>query len=300
MRKKTWRLLGLPARHGAAYNMAVDFALLRLHGAGVSPPTLRFYEWDHPAVSLGYFQSPGCLDLAACRALGWSVVRRPTGGWAVPHGRDLTYSVVAGPHDGLSFSPRAAYGLLSGGVRRGLRLLGVEAEAAVWMPGRGPRKEICFLSAAGGDLLHGGRKFAGSALKIIRGVSLLQQGSVALEPPGEEDGEALAAIWNVPDDGSRREFTKDLEARTTALSRILGRSVEAPEAAAALSRGLAQELAVVFEPGELTGRELALAEEIAGKMAAGGVSLTVDAQGASFRAPSSGPPFPLPRRGFRR
>jgi len=78
-----WRLLDTGALP-ASLNMGIDEALLHLHVPGESQPTLRFYTWYPPAVSLGYFQRSHSIDLGACRKLGFDVVRRVTGGKAHP------------------------------------------------------------------------------------------------------------------------------------------------------------------------------------------------------------------------
>src|ERR1700682_6085261 len=71
----------------AALNMAIDEALLE----NVTEPTIRFYHWDHPALSFGYF---GKFTEVAAYSTGRDLVRRWTGGGIVFHGRDLTYSIV--------------------------------------------------------------------------------------------------------------------------------------------------------------------------------------------------------------
>ncbi len=88
-----WRLLTDPPATGA-WNMAVDEALLDGVAAGIAPPTLRFYQWAPPCLSLGYFQPFDVVDVAGCLRLGVDVVRRPTGGRAILHDRELTYSVA--------------------------------------------------------------------------------------------------------------------------------------------------------------------------------------------------------------
>src|SRR5437879_6894081 len=88
-----WRLL-LDKPASGAWNMAVDEVLLDGVAAGTAPPTLRFYEWTPPCLSLGYFQPFEVVDVDGCRALGVEVVRRPTGGRAILHDRELTYSVA--------------------------------------------------------------------------------------------------------------------------------------------------------------------------------------------------------------
>ena len=248
-----WRLLTL-ATLDASLNMAVDESLLRLHAQGKSPPTVRFYRWAPPAVSLGRFQSLDSLDQAACRRLGLMVVRRATGGRAVLHQGDLTYSVVAGTADGVPATLGAAYRRLTDGLVQGLRLLGVEAE-----PGReatgtaGP--VVCFLRSAGGDLTHQGRKFAGSA-QSWRAESLLQHGSVLLAPQAEVWGELLGA-------SASESLRARLVSQTTSVGEVLGRPVEAEEVAQALARGLESVLEIRLESGALAPEEWALAQEIA-------------------------------------
>ena len=90
---EAWRLLLDPPAAGA-WNMAVDEVLLNGTAAGISRPTLRFYQWMPPCLSLGYFQDFSVVNLDGCRALGVEVVRRPTGGRAILHDRELTYSVA--------------------------------------------------------------------------------------------------------------------------------------------------------------------------------------------------------------
>lgn len=252
---KTWRLLPLRT-FDASTNMALDEALLRLHAQGKAPPTVRFYQWSSPAISLGRFQSPEGLDLAACRRLGIALVRRSTGGRAVLHQGDLTYSVVAGTADGIPATLTASYGLLCRGLVEGLRLLGIEAQ-----PGREATRSAgpvaCFLRSAGGDLTHQGRKFVGNA-QCRRGESVLQHGSLLLEPQECVWAELLKA----PDQATVKT---PLANKTTSMSAILGRPVEAGEVAQALASGLAQTLKIHLEAGMLTPEERALAEEIASR-----------------------------------
>src|SRR5690349_2496197 len=93
MSEAGWRLLNDPPASGA-WNMAVDEALLEGVASGRSPATLRFYSWRPACLSLGYFQPFGIVDVSGCRARGVDVVRRPTGGRAILHDRELTYSLT--------------------------------------------------------------------------------------------------------------------------------------------------------------------------------------------------------------
>ena len=87
--------------------MAVDEAIMQLIAQQASPPTLRFYAWDPPCCSLGYAQAVGEIDLLRLGKLGWQIVRRPTGGRAILHTDELTYSVIAPETE-----PRLSGGLL--------------------------------------------------------------------------------------------------------------------------------------------------------------------------------------------
>src|SRR2546430_9302605 len=130
-----WRLL-LDKPASGAWNMAVDEVLLDAVAAGEAPPTIRFYEWAPPCLSLGYFQPFDVVDVDGCRALGVEVVRRPTGGRAILHDRELTYSIalpasVLGQDGGVLPS----YYRLSLALHAGSRPLGAPATPAPESPG---------------------------------------------------------------------------------------------------------------------------------------------------------------------
>ena len=250
----TWRLLDTGALP-ASINMAIDEALLKLHARGESPPTLRFYQWDPPAVSLGYFQRNHSIDVDACRNMGLDIVRRLTGGRAVLHQKDLTYSVVAGAREGIPISLAAAYRLLCDGLLAGFRLLGFEAQRGQENL-RSARADICFMRSAVGDIVYNGKKFVGSAQTWI-GASLLQHGSIVLEPQSE-----TWAMIVAPAGMSRSALLEKLEAQTTSLH-DLGCAVELGDVKAAIRTGMAQVLGLEFETGELSSREWALARELA-------------------------------------
>ncbi|HEV2013667.1 MAG TPA: biotin/lipoate A/B protein ligase family protein [Candidatus Dormibacteraeota bacterium] len=178
-----WRLLLDPPASGA-WNMAVDEVLLDGVAAGSASPTLRFYQWAPPCLSLGYFQPFEVVDVDSCRALGVEVVRRPTGGRAILHDRELTYSVAlpAGllGHDG---GVLPSYHRLSLALEAGLNRLGVPVTLAPeWAPQparvHGP---ACFDRPSAHEILLGGRKLVGSA-QVRRATAILQHGSILIEP----------------------------------------------------------------------------------------------------------------------
>jgi lipoate-protein ligase A len=101
-----WRLLVTGARDGAT-NMAIDEAILGAVAAGRVPPTIRFYTWHPPCLSIGFGQSAGEVDQQRCARRGWELVRRPTGGQAILHVDELTYTVCAPTSE-----PRVAGGIM--------------------------------------------------------------------------------------------------------------------------------------------------------------------------------------------
>ena len=173
-----WDLLEDPARPGAE-NMARDLALAEAAGSGLRPPVLRLYGWDPPAVSIGRNQRPAAAcDPDACAAEGWDVVRRPTGGRAVLHGRDEVTYAVALP---LALAPEgvtAAYAWIGQALAAAYRRLGVPVDVA---EGRrlDQRTGACFDAPAAHELVCRGRKVAGSA-QVRRDGYLLQHGSLPL------------------------------------------------------------------------------------------------------------------------
>jgi lipoate-protein ligase A len=195
-----WRLIVHEASDGA-WNMGVDEALLA-SAVCTGRPSLRFYRWQGPWLSLGYGQVLDRGRIEACDRAGVGVVRRVTGGRAVLHGRDLCYALAA-REDQLPAGLTASYELVAGVLIRALEALGVEAVAsppprrreafpqrfqfdskrAVGHPERGDFD--CFARPAGREICAGGRKLAGSAQRRAKG-GILQHGSIRLAPDPPE------------------------------------------------------------------------------------------------------------------
>lgn len=172
------RRIDHPAADGAR-NMAVDHALMDVaRDGGVA---LRFYRWDPPCLSLGRNQAVrGRYDLDAAERKGIGVVRRPTGGRAVYHHRELTYAVVA-PAD-LWGGLRESYRRVNRALLRGLAALGAEVDEAESGPEGGtpgPGRRACFRDPLPGEIVAAGRKLVGSA-QWRRDGALLQHGSLLL------------------------------------------------------------------------------------------------------------------------
>jgi lipoate---protein ligase len=177
--RQFWRLH--PFSHGTGHDhMATDEAIFQAVVAGESLPTLRFYTWERPTISLGYHQRqiPPHWETLQWADHPIDRVRRPTGGRAVLHQGDLTYAVIAPGFDG---NRSVAYGQICEFLIQGWKSLGVELTYG--SAGRGYIQNLnCFATATGADLvLPNGSKFIGSAQKRSGDV-ILQHGSMCLNP----------------------------------------------------------------------------------------------------------------------
>lgn len=166
-----------------AEQMAIDSWLLDQHAKGLQPPTLRFYTWEAPTISLGYHQHqfPEHWHHLHHKGQPVELVRRPTGGRAVLHQGDLTYAIVT---SGLKGSRREIYQQLCEFLIEGWRDLGVEL--SLGKAGRGYIKNSnCFGTATSADLvMANGYKLIGSA-QVYREGCVLQHGSMRLHPDSE-------------------------------------------------------------------------------------------------------------------
>ena len=197
MSDAAWRLLLDPPAEGA-WNMAVDEVLLDGVAAGSAPPTLRFYTWTPACLSLGYFQAFGVVNVEGCRGLGIDIVRRPTGGRAILHDRELTYSVaLPAPLLGHDAGILPSYRRLSLALQAGLRRLGIDVGLAPESetPTRAVHGPACFDRPSAHEILLHGRKLVGSA-QVRRSGALLQHGSIVIEPRIE----TLVACLRLDDD----------------------------------------------------------------------------------------------------
>ena len=249
---KPWRLLETGCNSGA-FNMALDEVLLQEVGQGRAGPAVRLFGWDPPAVSFGYAQDPAReIDLRRCCAQGVDVVRRPTGGRAVLHWDELTYSLVCGRDESrLGGAIGDIYRTIGQCLVEGLRLYGVEvALERAARPGRPARSREamvpCFSSIARWEIKWRGRKLVGSAQRRLHG-AVLQHGSLLtgaghkrlldLLPPAVQD--------------KRAGLVRQLELGSISLAEGLGRPVDLDELAACLAAGFRRCLQVDLEPLEI-------------------------------------------------
>jgi lipoyl(octanoyl) transferase len=225
------------------YNMAIDEALFRSCAEKESPPTLRFYGWNPPAVSLGYFQRvedfrsiPGISD--------YDIVKRLTGGGAILHDRELTFSLICKQGDGLlPEDVFLSYEAVCKALSAGLGILGIQAEtrgeAFPGNPVSGIERKspyFCFSKPSRFDVTVSGRKIAGSAQRR-RGGALLHHGSIPIE--GADDGGSVSVEEAA---GRKVSFDELMEAALEGFEKVLGFS---------------------FREGRISGFERCLASELA-------------------------------------
>lgn len=176
--RETWLLLDTGPQD-AATNMAIDEALIHWHSKRKIKPTLRFYRWKRPSLSVGHFQNvKKTIDFTGIKKHNCDFVRRLTGGSAVLHDQELTYSlVVSEAHPKIPRSVNQAYFVLAQGILQGYRNLQIEADFALPEMKNRDRSAVCFETPAIYEMIVDGKKLTGNAQTRKKGV-LLQHGSI--------------------------------------------------------------------------------------------------------------------------
>lgn len=241
-----WRFINT-GRAGGALNMALDLALAESVRNKTSGPVLRFYDWDQPTISLGYNQDAEQLDMQACRRSGIRVVRRPTGGRAVFHNNEFTYSVIALQEDPLLGGPvLETYRIIAQALVRGLEQLGIASELQRSQSAGASVKDslLCFAAAGRYEITASGKKILGSAQRRIQGV-ILQQGSLLLA-----QDQNLAPFCRQPD-----------EANAVTAEELLGKKIGFEEASGCMLQGFKLAWGVDFSQAAVTPVEQREAEK---------------------------------------
>lgn len=257
--RSTWRVLRTPPADGA-WNMAMDEAVMEAAGRGEVLPTLRLFAWEPPCLSIGYAQPFSDIDEACLRAKGWGIVRRPTGGRAILHADELTYS-VAGPLDEwrLKGDIPTSYRRISEAILKALEQLKLRVEAQPKEePPKGSQSDpVCFEMPSTYEITVGGKKLVGSAQARRKG-ALLQHGTVPLYG----DLTRITQVLVFPDEEGRALAADKLLARAATVESALGRKVEWNEATGHFEIAFSEVLNLELENGELTPGEAARAEEL--------------------------------------
>jgi lipoate-protein ligase A len=242
-----------------AYNMAADDALLTAVAKGDSPPVLRLYAWSPPCLSLGYGQRASDADFERIAAFGWHIVRRPTGGRAILHTDELTYSVILPTdHPLVEGSVVESYRRISEGVQTALRILGVSPQAERAAHG-GTNGAVCFETPSHYEITVNGRKLVGSAqLRRKEPGGVLQHGSIPLHGDIARICDALVYASEL----EREQAKTQVRARATTLADVLGESVSWQTAADALVNGFGQTFNIDFSETSLSPEQRAHAERL--------------------------------------
>lgn len=243
---RQWRLIYDYPTSGAQ-NMAVDEAIL---SAGI--PTLRFYEWSPGCLSLGYGQKIAEVDDERAAAIGWDIVRRPTGGRAILHIDELTYSLVLPADDPIAGNGIIeSYRQISNALMAGLQHLGIRPAAERSTERDPAHSPVCFETISHYEIAVSGRKLIGSA-QMRRKEGVLQHGSLPLDG----DIGRICDVLPYPDDDNREQARAQVRTRATTLADALdGQTVAWEVAAEAMADGFREIFDVDFAHAELSSAE---------------------------------------------
>lgn len=247
-------------------NMAIDEAILTAHSEGKVPPTVRFYTWNPPTLSIGYFQKAQKeIDTGQVERHGIGFVRRPTGGRAVLHDKELTYSVIVSEkHPQMPSGVTEAYKVISLGLLHGFQALNLQAEMVSLASEEekekysSPGSSACFDSPSWYELVVEGRKVAGSAQTRQKGV-ILQHGSILLDM----DVELLFSLLRFPSERVKERMMESFRQKAVTINDVSPTPVSLQEAIAAFRKGFASGLGVELVEQKLTDEEWELAEQLA-------------------------------------
>jgi lipoate-protein ligase A len=257
----TWRLLISPLLDGAT-NMAIDEAILYALSGGNTLPTIRFYQWQPACLSLGYNQKWTDVNEATCQQHGYNWTRRATGGKAIFHTDELTYSLIVHKDD-----PRViggilkSYKTLSRGLLQGLRILGVDDAEQVDKRNQ-PRTQadrqgpVCFDTPARYEITWQGKKLIGSA-QLRRKNIVLQHGTLPLYG---NLNRILDLLYLSDEERTRQK--QILPQRATTLEQILGQIPTFDEVATGLATGLAETLNLSLKKTSLNKIEQTIASQL--------------------------------------
>ncbi|WP_413362656.1 biotin/lipoate A/B protein ligase family protein [Lysinibacillus sp. 3P01SB] len=248
-----------------SYNMAMDEALLNWHSEKLIPPVIRFYEWNPATLSIGYFQQVHKdINFEEVRRQGLGFVRRPTGGRAVLHEHELTYSIIVEEdYPNMPKTVTEAYRVLSEGLLLGFRNLGLDAYFSVpdteekQQDLKKPKSAVCFDAPSWYELVVEGRKVAGSAQTRQKGV-ILQHGAILLDLEEEK----LLSLFKFANEEAREKMRLKLPEKAVAMNRLVDKPFTIEQCIQAFKNGFQHALDIELIPYELTEEQLAYIEQL--------------------------------------
>jgi lipoate-protein ligase A len=254
----SWRyILTTPAR--GAWNMAVDEAVLEHIAREQSPPTLRLYAWEPACLSLGYSQPFADVDRERLQARGWEVVRRATGGRAILHTDELTYSVTGSAEEPvLAGGVLESYNRIAQALSLAVRNLELPVEMKEGkLTDRTVSNPVCFEVPSTYEITVNGKKLIGSA-QARRKEGVLQHGSLPLT--GDLTRICQALVFESEE--MRENAAQRLLRSATTVEFARGAEVTWEQAAEAFLQAFEEKLGLRFEKGELSDSELKRADEL--------------------------------------
>ncbi|MDK3789153.1 biotin/lipoate A/B protein ligase family protein [Staphylococcus pseudintermedius] len=251
---ETWHFMNTGSHH-PYYNMALDEALLNFVSRGEIDPVVRFYTWNPPTLSIGYFQRLSKeIDIEKVKEKGYGLVRRQTGGRGVLHDKELTYSVIVPEaHPDMPQTVTEAYRVISGGLLEGFKSLGFDAHFAVPRSKeereklKQPRSSVCFDAPSWYELVVGGKKIAGSAQTRQKGV-ILQHGSILQDV----DIDDLFDMFIFKNERLKAKMKEAFVEKAVAINDLSNETITLAQMEVAFKEGFKKALDIEFKPLELT------------------------------------------------
>lgn len=251
---ETWHFINTGS-HDPYYNMALDEALLNFVSRGEIDPVIRFYTWNPPTLSIGYFQRLSKeIDIDKVKEKGYGLVRRQTGGRGVLHDKELTYSVIVPEsHPDMPKTVTEAYRVISEGLLEGFKSLGFDAYFAVPRSKeereklKQPRSSVCFDAPSWYELVVEGKKIAGSAQTRQKGV-ILQHGSILQDV----DIDDLFDMFIFKNDRLKAKMKEPFVEKAVAINDLSDSHVSLTKMEVAFKEGFKKALDLEYQPLELT------------------------------------------------
>jgi lipoyl(octanoyl) transferase len=257
--RETWYFINSGKCH-PAYNMAVDECLLQWHSKGDIPPIIRFYEWEPAGLSVGYFQKTNNkIDLDELKNQNIPLVRRLTGGRAVLHDQELTYSVIVSEsHPSMPHSIKDAYRVISKGLLEGFEILGINASFAI-PEGKleTTQSAVCFEEPSWYELVIDGKKAAGSAQTRQKGV-ILQHGSI----PITIDNNKLYDLFIYPNEKVKARAKNAFKDKAVSIQDVTSKKVTIEDTRTAFQQGFAKGLNIDLVAYDFSEAQLQEIEEL--------------------------------------
>lgn len=248
-----WRFLDT-GKNNAVFNMALDEAIFNIHIEGLTPPTFRVFDWQYPALSLGYNQKLEGINFKKGKEMGIDFVRRSTGGGAILHTDELAYSVVISCKN---FSAQESYELFNTGLIESFKFLGIKTELSRLSQIK--IETICFMSTCLADLTSQGKKLVGSA-QLRRRNSILQHGSIMIS----YNLPMVFSTFTFPSEKAKEQALIQFQKSTTSLLEIK-KEVTREEIKKALFEGFQKALGIQFFKDKLIPEEISECQRLIGK-----------------------------------